>query len=336
MRTEIPTFQKLLQNFFLQRLIQHRKVSGETINSYRDTFRIYLNYLSEVYSIEPMSIEIVHLNLEYLQGFCRYLEEKRNNKAVTINNRLSAIKSFLHYVSEMEPEYSEIIKKALMIPFQKHEEPVMGFVTKDEFNAMLNVCDTSTFLGSRDKLMLLILYNSGARISEILALKCSDLKDIDIPGRTSLRILGKGRKERLVPLWKTTSRYLKKYIITNDLKDNDSLFYNKNGDKLTRSGARFRISKIVEQAAISMPSLGEKNITPHSFRHSTAMNLLQSGVDISTIAIWLGHSSIETTHKYMVADMENKRKAMEKVGSFGNASYKYKPSADLLSFLNSL
>ncbi|HOV25735.1 tyrosine-type recombinase/integrase [Acetivibrio straminisolvens] len=105
---------------------------------------------------------------------------------------------------------------------------------------------------------------------------------------------------------------------------------------MTRSGARFRISKIVEQAATVVPSLREKNITPHSFRHSAAMNLLQSGVDISTIAIWLGHSSLETTHKYMVADMENKRRAMEKAGSSGNALYKYKPSTDLLSFLNSL
>ena len=152
----------------------------------------------------------------------------------------------------------------------------------------------------------------------------------------SLKIHGKGRKQRVVPLWKTTASYIRKYTSRYPLGANHVLFLNKNGDILTRSGVRTRINTIVSQAAIAVPSLSEKNVTPHTFRHSVAMNLLTSGVDISTIAIWLGHSSIETTHKYMVANIDLKRKAMEKAGSAGNDSYKYKPSADILSFLNSL
>lgn len=336
LKSSTPTLQTLLQNFFLQRLIQQRKVSGETVNSYRDTFRIYFYYMAEIHGITAVSAELIHLDLEYIQGFCKYLEDSRGNKAITINNRLAAIKAFMQYVAEIEPEYSGLVKRSLMVPLQKHEMVTMDFITKDEFETMIDTCDTKTSIGARDKLMLLLLYNSGARVSELLSLKCSDVKDADIPNRTCVKIYGKGRKERIVPLWKTTSVYLQMYTSAIGLKKSDALFINKNGDALTRSGVRFRIKKIANDASKVAPTLSEKNISPHTFRHSVAMNLLTSGVDISTIAIWLGHSSIDTTHKYMVADMELKRKAMEKAGTAGNASYKYKPSADILSFLNTL
>ena len=155
-------------------------------------------------------------------------------------------------------------------------------------------------------------------------------------GNASIRIYGKGRKERTVPLWKTTAKYIQKYTESLNISGNDILFLNKNGSPLTRSGVTSRIEKLSQLAASQAPTLQEKNITPHSFRHSVAMNLLQSGVDISTIAIWLGHSSIETTHKYMVADLDLKRKAMESVGDCGNKTYNYKPSKDILEFLKSL
>lgn len=336
MKTDLPTFQTLLQSYFLRRLIQQRKVSGQTVNSYRDTFRIYITFLFEKYSIRAVSVNLEYFDLEYIQAFCKYLEDKRGNKSVTINNRLAAIRSFMEYVAEIEPEYSGIVKRSLMVPMQKHEIPTMDFITKDEFQAMVDTCDTSTSLGSRDKLMLLILYNSGTRVSEMLSLKCADIKDADLPGRTCIKIYGKGRKERIVPLWKNTAEYLAKYISANAIKENSAIFNNKNGDKLTRSGVRFRINKIVKNALKAAPTLRDKNITPHTFRHSVAMNLLRSGVDISTIAIWLGHTSIETTHKYMVADIEFKRKAMEQAGTAGDSSFRYKPSNDILAFLNTL
>lgn len=200
----------------------------------------------------------------------------------------------MEYVAEVEPAYSGIATHSLMVPMQKHETPTMDFITKDEFRALETACDITTFLGSRDKLMLLILYNSGTRVSEMLSLKYSDIKG------------------------------------------SDAIFHNKHGNKITRSGVRFRIEKLVKKASDDAPSLLEKNITPHSFRHSVAMNLLQSGVDISTISIWLGHSSIETTHKYMVSDIELKRKAMELAGASGNSNFKYKPSNDILAFLSTL
>lgn len=336
MKSKTPFVQTLLQNFFLQRLMQQRKVSTETIHSYRDTFRIYLQYMQEKYKISPSNMKMEYFDLDYLQNFCKYLEEERKNKPVTINNRMAAIKSFMHYVSELEPEYSAITKRVLMLPAQKQEQTLMDFLSKEEFDSLLAICDTNTFIGARDKLMLLLLYNSGVRVSELLTIKISDIKKMNQVNHASLRIYGKGRKEREIPLWKNTVFYINKYIKDYPIGENGELFINKNGDILTRSGVRTRINKLVTQAACHMPSLLEKNITPHTFRHSVAMNLLSSGIDISTIAIWLGHSSIETTHKYMVADMDMKRKAMEKAGMSGNASYKYKPSADLLNFLNSL
>ena len=184
--------------------------------------------------------------------------------------------------------------------------------------------------------MLMILYNSGVRVSEMLALKYSDINDLDIPGNASIRIYGKGRKERTVPLWKSTARYISKYTGSLGISGDDFLFMNKNGGRLTRFGVRSRIDVLVRQASEEAPTLCEKNVTAHTFRHSVAMNLLRASVDISTIAIWLGHSSIETTHKYMAADIELKRKAMEKAGASGNSGYHYKPSKDILAFLNSL
>lgn len=200
MKASIPTLQTLLQNYFLQRLIQQRKVSGETVNSYRDCFRIYFAYLSDIHEITATNACIEHFDLEYVQGFCKYLENKRSNKAVTINNRIAAVRSFMQYISEMEPEYSGIAKRALMVPMQKHEVLTMDFITKNEFEAMVNTCNTNTAMGARDKLMLMLLYNSGARVSELLSIKCSDLNDSDVPGRTCVKIYGKGRKERIIPL----------------------------------------------------------------------------------------------------------------------------------------
>ena len=212
MKSKIPSLQTLLQNFFLQRLMQQRKVSAETVHSYRDTFRIYLQYMQDIYHKSPVELEIEHFGLEYLQGFCKYLEDVRNNKPVTINNRVAAIKSFMHYVSEMEPEYSAVAKRALMLPAQKHEQPTMDFLTKEEFGSMIAVCDTNIFIGARDKLILMVLYNSGVRVSELLTIKPSDIQRPDAASHASLKIYGKGRKQREIPLWKSTAMYMNKYL----------------------------------------------------------------------------------------------------------------------------
>lgn len=331
-----PTFQSLLQNFFLKRLMQQRNVSQNTISSYRDTFRLFFEYLRSKYRMAPSDITIEQLNSEYVEDFCNYLTEERTCSSSTINNRLSAIKSFLKYVIEQNPEFSNTIKGTLLLPFRKQEKKAMCFITKEEFDIYLSICDTSTHIGARDKLMLLILYNTGVRVSELLEIKYSDIRYLNTPGNSSIKIYGKGRKERVVPIWRSTAKYIRKYTDIFNISGDDKLFINKNGVPMTRSGVYGRIEKLTELSSAIIPSLKLKTITPHSFRHSVAMNLLEAHVDLSTIAIWLGHSSIETTHKYMVADLELKRKAMEKAKDSGNASYRYKPSKDILEFLKSL
>lgn len=338
MKYNIPSFQILLQNYFIKRMMQQRQISPETINSYKDTFQIYILYLFEVHKISSSKVSMEHFKIDYIEGFCQYLKVSSNNKATTINNRIAALKSFMKYVLEMDPEYSYIAKHVLMLPMQKCEIPTLDYIDKNEFEAMLKTCNTNTFtfIGSRDKLMLLVLYNTGVRVSELLAIKCSHLQNLDTARNINIHIYGKGRKTRMVPLWKTTSSNIKNYIKFNQLKDNDLLFLNKNGSNLTRSGVRSRIDVIVNKSIKYSLSLTEKKISPHTFRHSVAMNLLAAIVDISTIAIWLGHASIETTHKYMISDIKIKRKAMEKVGVIKTDTYKYKPSNDILKFLNSL
>ena len=337
-KTKYPgklSFAPLMEKYFLSFMITQRKASPRTISTYRDSIRLYLGYLDSVHQIKPDTVEMEHFSLDYLSAFTEYLEQHRKCSASTINLRIAAIKSFLKYVAVEAPEYSGIIRKSLTLPAQKSEKPVMTFIDKNEYEAMLMVSNGSDFLSLRDKMMLMILYNTGCRVSEMISIHTQDV--ILAPdGTSSIRFIGKGRKERVTPIWKTTAAFIGDYIKLQNLSENDRLFQNRNKAPLTRSGAAQRITVISAKARKIALSLKEKRVTPHTFRHSAAMNLLQAGVDISTIAIWLGHESIETTHRYMVADIELKRKAMEKLEETVDASFNYKPSLSILAFLESL
>lgn len=331
------TFSELLQNFFLSYLIGQRKRSSNTVASYSDTYRLYLEFLLKEHGIKAEDVEMQHLQLSYIAEFKKYLEDKRCCCPNTINQRLSAIKSFLRYAAIEAPEYNDFIRKAMTSPKMESDKPVITFITKDEYESMLSACDENTQLGKRDGLILMILYNTGCRVSELTGLKINDIRDLNNKQKTVyLCFYGKGRKERQTPVWKSTAKYLRGYISECGLQSDDYLLKGIRGERLTRSGVSQRIRVIVSRASDFCPSLKEKNISPHVFRHSTALNLLQSGVDISTVAIWLGHESIETTHKYMSADLDLKRKAMEKMGTGTGKSYHYKPSPDILEFLKSL
>lgn len=331
------TFAPLLENYFLTYMITQKKASSQTIASYRDSFTIYIGFLSEKYGVRPDRIEMTHFSLDYLSAFGVFLENERKCASTTINLRMAAIKSFLKYASIEAPEYSGLIRKSLSLPSRKADKPVMTFLSKTEYEAMLIVCDNQhCALSARDKMMLMILYNTGCRVSELVNIRVSDVVLSTNGGTSYILFLGKGRKERSTPIWKSTASYIDSYIKLNALQGDNHLFKNARNGNLTRSGVSQRISRIAMIAADSCQSLKDKAVTPHTFRHSVAMNLLQSGVDISTIAIWLGHESIETTHKYMVADVEIKRKAMEKMDETTNDAYSYKPSKTILAFLKAL
>lgn len=261
------SFQALLEKFFLQRLMKQQGASPETVKSYRDTFRLYIKYLDSCHSILPTSIMIEHLGAEYTLGFLDDLAVNRNNQPKTINNRLAAIHAFLHFLSFEVPEYSSVIAKNLMIPFRKEEKRQMDFVTKEEFEALLHVCDTKTNLGCRDELMLLLLYNSGIRVSEMLGLHGRDIIWSTGSSTAYIHVTGKGRKERNIPLWKSTSKRLSLYMRVHKVDSDTKLFINYSGEELTRSGVRYRLQCLVNEASKSASSLKRKNISPHTFRH---------------------------------------------------------------------
>jgi site-specific recombinase XerD len=336
MKQDNRNFQALVQKFFLKWLMTQRDVSPETVKSYRDSFRIFIKYMEIAHKIKPSMITVNCLEAEYIIGFLDFLEKERKNQAKTINNRLSAISSFLRFLSFEIPEYSGLLSRSLMIPFKKEEKRQMDFLTKDEYNALLAACNLDSELGIRDKLMLLLLYNTGVRVSELIGIKINDIIS-DTNGFPSyVHIHGKGRKERDVPLWKSTAAFLRNFLESHNKNDAGKLFTNRTDGALTRSGVRYRLKCLVGKASNIAPSLKRKTVTPHTFRHSVALNLLQSGVDISTIAIWLGHESILTTHKYMEADMEMKRRTLEKIQDPGDTSYHFRPDDVMLAFLDSL
>lgn len=335
-KKETMSFAPLLERYFLSYLMIQKKASPRTISTYRDSFTLYLRFLEEEYMINPAKVEMDHFSLDYLSAFGVYLENGRQCSASTINLRLSAIKSFLGYAAVEAPEYSGTIRKALSIPNRKADKVVMDFLSKEEYEAMLGKCDGTDFISSRDKMMLMIMYNTGCRVSELIGICVYDITLSTDGSTSSICFSGKGRKERITPIWRTTASYIQKYISDNELDREERLFKNQRNGNLTRSGVGQRITVIANKASVDCPSLKEKTVTPHTFRHSAAMNLLHVGIDISTIAIWLGHESIETTHKYMVADIDLKRKAMEKLDETTDSSYNYKPSATILAFLKNL
>ena len=329
-------FQTLIQKFFLQWLMTQRNVSPETVKSYRDTFRIFIKYLGDTHKIKPSAMTITCLEAEYILGFLDSLEKVRGNQPKTINARLSAINSFLRFLSFEIPEYSGLLSRSLMIPYRKEDKRQMDFLTKEEYQALVDACNPFSTLGRRDQLMLFLLYNTGVRVSELVGLKVQNII-MDADGLPSyIHIHGKGRKERDVPLWKSTAAFLRMFLESQELGDNAKLFVNRTDGELTRSGVRYRLRCLVKDASESAPSLNRKTISPHTFRHTVALNLLQSGVDISTIAIWLGHESILTTHKYMAADMEMKRRTLEKIQEPGCNSFQFRPDNTVIAFLDSL
>jgi site-specific recombinase XerD len=325
-------FQALTQKFFLGRLMSQLNASSCTIASYRDAFRLFLKYELEIQKRRPDEITLQNVADDASQ-FLDHLKKTRGNKAQTLNSRLSALKSFFTFISYEFPEYSDLCRQVIKMPLRRTTHKEIAYLTKNEIKILLNSCDESA-KGRRDRLMLLLLFNTGMRVSELTALKGDSV--VSQNERCILHIEGKGRKSRSVPLWKDTRKLLEAHIFDNDIKKSDYLI---SGEKfLTRSGVRYRIDQIVIRAMKNCPSFEKKSVSPHVFRHSTAMALLQAGIDISTIAIWLGHESIETTHKYMVADIELKQKALQQISAprCHSSRRRYEAKPDLMYFLENL
>lgn len=328
-----PNLSRHLQDYFCHNLINQRNVSAQTIAAYRDTFRLLLLYASKGLGKPPTKMCLDDLDMSTILGFLTHLETDRKNSIRTRNARLAAIRSFMHYAAYREPASLPGIQKVLCIPMKRFERPVLGSLTREETDAILEAPDATRWSGQRDRAMFTIFYNTGARVSEVIGMK---VKNFKLFPKASVQIHGKGRKERIVPLWKNTALMLKSWMSQIDANPEAAVFPNRLGKPLSASGIQYRLRMAVLKASVLCPTLRNREVSPHTIRHTTAMHLLQSGVDLAVIALWLGHESPSTTHLYMEADLTMKEKALEKLHETDGTTIRYKATDDLLKFLEGL
>lgn len=331
--TVLPSLGTLLQRFFLEYMMQQRNASPRTIAAYRDTFRLLLGFAERTLGMRPAALTLENLSASFVLEFLIYLEKERRNTIRTRNARFAAIRSFMHYVSLNVPTALSITQPVLAIPMKRFERPLVGFLSREEIEALLTAPDPHTWSGQRDRVMFATLYNTGARVSELTGLRVDDLSHAPA---ASIRIHGKGRKERCVPLWRNTAKQLDHWIGHQSLGPESPLFPNRAGGQLTRTSVSDRLKGAVTVAAVHLPELAKRRVHPHLIRHSTAMHLLQSGVDITVIALWLGHESPATTHTYIEADLEMKQRAMQALAPPNVRPGRYRPTDKVLEFLQGL
>lgn len=330
-------FAELLQAFFREHLVGQRRVSMHTVKSYRDTWKLFLQFLSQAKHNRLVRIRLEDITTEVVLAFLNDLETTRQCSTRTRNQRLAAIRTFFHYASLCRPERLDQFQRILQISFQRHEQLVFGFLTREEIEAMLGTPNRQSALGRRHATLILFLYNTGARVQEVTGLNVGCIRFEKPP---YVRLLGKGSKERLVPLWEETGQRLTEQITEQGSfgQPEAQVFVNRRGERLTRGGVTHILKATQKRAAVKCPSLGKKNLSPHTLRHTTAMHLLQSKVDLNSIRCWLGHVSFQTTNQYVETDLEMKREALAKGGIsiLPEGPTRWKPTKDILSFLENL
>jgi len=302
----------VLQSYFCDYLINQRRLSGCTVAAYRDTFKLLLAFLERQMGLKPDDLRAQNIDADSVLAFLDDLERTRHNCARSRNARLVAIRSFFRFATASDPLLLPIAQRILAIPSKRFERRVIGYLQPSQIQALLDAPDVSTHTGLRDRVLLTLMYNTGARVSELAGLRVGDLC-LDTGGSVHLR--GKGRKERTVPLWRESVRLIRRWLKKTRLTPDAPLLPNSRGRHMTRSGIEQRLGVVLERAAKKDPALSKLQLSPHTIRHTTAMHLLQSGVDLSVIAMWLGHESIETTHQYLDADLETKKRALDRLHS---------------------
>jgi site-specific recombinase XerD len=327
-----PLLGPLLQAFFAEHLLTHKEASPQTVAAYRDGFRLLLMFLRETTGTEPAALRVTDLDAPQILAFLDHLETRRRNGARSRNARLAALRSFFRFVTMREPGSLAVASRVLAIPVKRCARPLVGHLTRPEVEALLASPDRATWGGRRDHALMLTLYNTGARVSEVARLQRAQ---VHLGSSACIHLQGKGRKQRSVPLWPKTARVLRAWF--RQLGDTQPLaFPNARGQPLTRDGVAWVLERAVPTAREHCPSLLRKRVSPHVLRHTTAMHLLQAGVDLSVIALWLGHETIETTHGYLEADLATKERALAKLVPTATTVPRFRPNDALLGFLASL
>ncbi|WP_226797917.1 tyrosine-type recombinase/integrase [Cupriavidus necator] len=328
-------FPRLLRTFFYERLAEQRNVSAHTIRSYRDAWRLFLRFVAERRHCRVAELTLQALNATEVAAFLQHSERERKVSIGTRNCRLAALRSFFSFVAERDPTAIEQCSEVLRIPTKKAPMPVRHELHMHEIEAILAQPDRTQLEGQRDYALLWLLYNTGARIQEVLNLCPADIR-FDTPN--CVRLLGKGRRERICPLWPETVELLKALLQRQPCASNERLFVNRYGMPLGPSGVRFKLSQYVRSAAAVVPTLASKKVSPHTFRHAAAVHLVAAGVDVTVIRSWLGHASLETTNHYAQANLETKREALQRLQPHSKVDKPppWRRNEDLLTWLESL
>lgn len=327
------SFASLLERFFTQRLMQQRQVSPHTISSYRDTFCQFLKFIQKRRHLPPSRLSFEEIDAPLVVAFLDDLEKRQGISVRSRNLRLTAIHSFFRYAAFEAPANSAQIQRVLAIPSKRFTRTLVPFLTRAEVDALLVTPDQRTWSGRRDHAFILVAVQTGLRLSEMTGLKREDLI---LGAGAHVRVIGKGRKERCTPLARSTLAVLNAWLREQQRGDGQVLFPSARGERLSVHGVQYLLNKHRLIAARHCPSLKQKRVTVHRLRHTMAMDLLQSGVDRSVIALWLGHESVETTQIYLDASLAMKEQALAKTTPRQGRPGRYRPSDRLLDFLNGL
>lgn len=329
-------FSRALHGFFSDYLPRLRGMSPHTIESYRDSLVLLLRFLASQLGRPVAGLGFEAIEPLRVTAFLAHLEQERGNSVSTRNVRLSAIHSFFRYVAAQHPDRLEQAQRILGIPFKRTRPRNVDYLEYDEMQALLDTIDRTTRKGRRDYALLTTMFNTGARVQEVLDLRA---RDLFLTKPFQVRLFGKGRKERFCPLWPQTAQVLRTFCKEQqlDLRSDAPLFTNHRGEPLTRFGVRYILAKYLARAQSKAPGLSRKRLYPHSLRHSAAVHLLKAGVDLSTIGQWLGHASVNTTNKYATVDLEMKRQAIALASPVGRRqSARWRKDKSILEWLEAL
>ena len=323
----------VLEAFFTERLQRQRQASPHTIAAYRDTFRLLLAFAETHVGKPPCELLLADLDASLVGAFLDHLEKARGNGARTRNARLAAIRSFFRFASSREPAHGALIQRVLAIPQKRFNRGLVTFLSRVEMDALLAAPNRATWLGRRDHTLLLVVMQTGLRVSELTAVRA---QDVVLGVGAHLRCLGKGRKERCTPLTRQAAGLLRSWLAENAASGADVVFSNRRRTRLSRDAVERLVAKHAEVAARQCPALARKHVSPHVLRHSTAVGLLEAGVDRAVIALWLGHESVETTQMYLDADLAMKERALARTAPLRARAGRFRPRDSLLAFLEGL
>ncbi|MGP1680608.1 MAG: tyrosine-type recombinase/integrase [Burkholderiales bacterium] len=328
-----PSFASMVQQFFTEYLVAQRAVSPRTVACYRDALMLFLDFASRKLCKAPTSLRLVDIQPDLILAFLDHLEHARNNAVRSRNLRLTALRAFLKFAGRRDVTSLHVVERALAVPMKRFERRMLGFLTREEMLAVLGQ-PGSSWSSQRDHLLLTMLYNTGARVSEIIGVR---VIDVVLEGAACVHLQGKGRKQRSVPLWKTTILEIRAWLRLNPtLRGEAAMLPNRDGHAMCRSSVAQRLRLAVVRAADQQPSILKKQVSPHTLRHTTAMHLLQSGVPFNVIALWLGHESTTTTHRYVEADLAMKQKALARMEAPDTKMRRFRAPDSLMRFLQTL